>query len=166
MLIFEPNITDDIVKQSKGDYKRFRSDLIDTMLDVGSDTEDRFLPQLGEYPQQRAVHPFVWSHNPAANARARRKYFAMINEGLINTDAYGYVRSGGYRRSWIFDIEQSGDTIKLLLYNTFPARKWVGGSSQIPGHARTGWKQYAETIASMLMYTDVEFRVRLKKKSA
>lgn len=166
MFTFQPEITDDIVKQSEGDYKRFRDELADTMLDVGSDVENTFLPRLSEYPKTRAVHPFVWSHNPAANARARRKYFWLVNKGLVETDSYGYVRNGGYARSWIFDINITDETLTLTLFNTFPARKWVGGDSQIPGHAKTGWIQYKETIADMLMYTDAEFRVRTKKKNA
>lgn len=98
-----------------------------------------------------SVHPFVWSNDPAANARARRWYFWAIREGIIPTDGRRYKRSGKLGTIW--DIELLDNPPQILVKtNETDERgrfryRWVVGTFdrrtgtrwQIPGHRRTGW---------------------------
>lgn len=109
----------------------------DAMLDTAIELEQSYIPRLREYPDTRAKHPFQF-----ATAKSRRYYFYLVNNGLVPTDGYGYVRNGGYADSWNVDVSQSGNEFSISLYSTFHAAKYVGGDRQVQGHTNTGWIKY------------------------
>lgn len=90
-----------------------------------------------EPPPRNVGSPkFVWSHNPAANARARRWFFANYPNG--------YTRTGDMAQAWIASIMLVGGAIELSVENPAPGSSYVYGDdsrSQIPGHRTTGWRQ-------------------------
>src|SRR3990167_3552618 len=102
-------------------------------------------------PARRAVHPFVWSPNPQKNARARRKYFALIRAGEIQTDGYGYIRSHKLRDGYVVRMFINGtETLIEVRNKENRAYRWTKGKQQIIGHAVTGWVQDAPVIVDWL----------------
>ncbi len=95
-----------------------------------------------EPPRRNAGSPtFIWSFNPAANARARRWFFAHFPKG--------YTRTGQMAKSWMSEIFLDGDTIVISVTNPAPGSSFVYGDdarSQIPGHATTGWPETDDII--------------------
>ena len=115
------------------------------------------LPELQFYPGQRGDEVFIWSPDPAADARARRYYFAAIRRGEIATDGEHYIRTGGYGESWQMTFGNSGSAFVIRIFSTMPGSIYVGGSLnqrsvnearewQIPGHTTTGWPIQVETV--------------------
>jgi hypothetical protein len=97
---------------------------------------------------------FVWSLNRAANARARRWWFANLRAGNIPTDGQHYLRSGVIENSWQNEIFLDGDEVVLSFFNPADGAEYVYGSpeqTQVPGHATTGWLNYKD----LLVFTDV-----------
>jgi hypothetical protein len=97
---------------------------------------------------QRAVHPFPWSHDPAANARAQRKYFQMIRDGLIQTDSYGYVRTHELANSYRADliITTRNEVLISVSNKANRAHLYTKGLRQVPGHVVTGWQKDTTVI--------------------
>lgn len=97
-------------------------------------------------PERNPAVPFVWSFDPAANARARRWFFANYPNG--------YQRTGDLGEAWYADILLRDGSIIISLENETRGASYVHGSDeygQVPGHVRTGWRhvneiagQYAE----------------------
>lgn len=133
----------------KKDIEEQEVKFADNLLKVATQIEDDYLPLLQNEPQQRAVHPFQF-----ASPKSRRKYFAMIANGEVEVDDYGYVRNGGYAKSWIVDLEQNGTEYTLSVYSTFPAAQYVGGLRQVQGHANTGWIQYQPILSDISTFLD------------
>lgn len=98
------------------------------------------------YTPRLAVHPFVWSTNPAANERARNWYFAAVRRGLIPTSGGRYQRSGQMVAGWEVDVTVGDGAIALVARNKSRALRWVTGQQQVPGHATTGWVRHQETL--------------------
>lgn len=130
----------DMQKEIDGLEDKFANNL----LKVATQVEDDYLPLLQQYPQQRAKHPFEF-----ATPKSRRYYFYLVNSGQVKTDSYGYVRNGGYARSWNVDLEQNGTTYTLTVSSSFPAAQFVGGLRQVPGHANTGWIKFQPILADI-----------------
>jgi len=122
------------------------------MLNTAIELEQIYIPRLREYPDSRAKHPFQF-----ATAKSRRYYFYLVNNGLVPTDGYGYVRNGGYANSWNVDIDQTGNEYRVTLYSTFPAAKYVGGERQVPGHTNTGWIKYNPILAEAGDFANRQF---------
>lgn len=100
------------------------------------------LNDVRKYPRNRAVHPFVWSLDPTKNARARRRYFAMVRAGEVPTDAYGYLRTGALAAGYEADIVTTNvDVIISLKNRANRAHLYTKGKRQVPGHTRTGWQK-------------------------
>lgn len=107
------------------------------------------LQALGRYPSRPAIHPFQF-----ATPKSRRYYFVLIREGKINTDGKRYVRTGGYRKSWVVDTIKGKGTYTLSVGNKWRANRFVGGAldfdeskaraRQVAGHRRTGWQISAQ----------------------
>lgn len=84
---------------------------------------------------------FVWSFDPAKNARARRWFFANYPDG--------YTRTGAMAAAWESEISfDNGETTIGVRNDTDGASRVYGSEqfSQVPGHATTGWIPVAETI--------------------
>lgn len=129
------------------------------------ETSGAILQQSSEYPRP-AVHPFVWSFDPQANARARRWYFAAIARGEISTDGQRYVRTGQFGESFDIVAERQGDDTEAMFGSGFNAASYVVGNAsgsvqQIPGHAITGWYQFnvlADVWAlELIEFVDIRF---------
>lgn len=87
--------------------------------------------------------PFLWSFDPAANARARRWFFANYPEG--------YTRSGNFGRAWEITVAVKQAEVMLSVSNPTPGTRYIvgdfaNGAGQIPGHRRTGWPLAAPAI--------------------
>jgi hypothetical protein len=113
-----------------------------------------------------AVHPFVWSLNPAANERARRWYFAAVKRGEIPTDGTRYVRTGRLNASFDIATEQSDDGFSAVFGTDFDKASYVvgdmtGNLEQVPGHRTTGWWELRPIAEVWVEETDREFRERL-----
>ena len=134
------------------DIKQLPDVFEDAMIEVGVEVETRYVPSLALYPATRAVHPFQF-----ATPKSKRKYFALIREGKVRTDSYGYVRNGGYGKSWSVEIEQDGTGVTLSVRTSFPAAIYVGGKRQVPGHRNTGWIQYEPILDEIHSFADLRF---------
>jgi hypothetical protein len=119
----------------------------ENLLKVATQIEDDYIPLLAQEPTNRAVHPFQF-----ATPKSRRYYFYLVNSGQVQTDDYGYVRTGGYANSWRVDLEVSGTEYTLSVYSTFPASQYVGGLKQVKGHANTGWIQYHPILSDIEVF--------------
>jgi hypothetical protein len=124
----------------------------DAMLDTAIDIEQTYIPQLSAYPATRAKHPFEFT-----TPKSRRKYFAMIRNGEVRTDDYGYVRNGGYGKSWRVEATENGNEYTIEVFSTFPASKYVGGANQVAGHRNTGWILYAPILAQIDEFANRQF---------
>jgi len=107
------------------------------------------LEPLKEYPTNRAKHPFAF-----ATPKSRRYYFYLVSTGQIRTDGYGYVRNGGFARSWGHQVEQSGDDYTISIGSSFNAAKWIVGDRQVPGHRNTGWKNVNPYLTQLVREID------------
>jgi len=112
--------------------------------------------------------PFVWSHDPAANRRAQRWWFAAIKRGIVETDGEHYVRTGRTIQGWRVEAYLRDDTFVIRVSNR--ARDglviaFIYGSLsfrslnearrfQLPGHRDTGWPFAAEIVRAF--YDEVE----------
>jgi hypothetical protein len=103
----------------------------------------RTLRKLREVPGRLPTLPFIWSRNPAAQARARRYYFAVI----VGKGKRGgrYVRTGKLSRAWKSTIAVSVTEGLYTLANRAPGAQFVYGDRQVPSHSLTGWV-HAPTI--------------------
>lgn len=132
------------------------ADLQDTfkesMLDTAIEIEQIFIPRLSAYPATRAKHPFQF-----ATPKSRRKYFAMIANGEVRTDGYGYVRNGGYGRSWRVEASENDSEFTIEVFSTFPASIFVGGNRQVQGHKNTGWILYPPILAQIDNFASKRF---------
>jgi hypothetical protein len=79
-----------------------------------------------------AKHPFEWSSNPTANARARGWFFANYPQG--------YRRTGKLAQGYTIGVTENDDALAIFVRNPSKALKWVKGKRQIPGHKRSGWR--------------------------
>lgn len=93
------------------------------------------------YPPERdRSRKFVWSLDPAANARARRWFFANYPNG--------YTRTNKLAEAWSVDIYFFRGEIIIELLNDLRGASYVHGSDrygQVPGHVTTGWR-HVDTI--------------------
>jgi hypothetical protein len=106
-------------------------------------------------------HRGRWSTNPAANARARRGYWARVRAGLIPADPVtgAYIRTGNLARQWQLAAMRN----KVVLFNESAAIKYVStfgpfvpnGGQPNPGHLFTGWPQQNTALAQVLIRTMV-----------
>lgn len=81
-----------------------------------------------------------WSLDPAANERARKMYFYLIREGLIQTDGSHYLRTHELSQGYVIDLLFEGAGAVIAVSNKANrAYKFTKGDRQIPGAAKTGW---------------------------
>lgn len=91
-------------------------------------------------------YPFIWSNNPASQARARAWWFAHLKRtGKKNGGRY--KRTHGLAQGWQVDANAFRDSIMLSVYNPATrAVKWTQSVFQVPSHKRSGWAQYEEIL--------------------
>ncbi len=146
-------------KQIEKDIADLPTVFADAMLETSIEVEQTYLPKLQEYPPPRGDSIFRFK-----TARSRRKWFAMLANGEVNTDGSHYIRTGGYGRSWGIDLGQDGDVFQLRVGTQDRAAKggttiggqifkggqflptlvaeYIGGDRQVPGHGDTGWIKF------------------------
>lgn len=104
--------------------------------------ERRALKVLGAYPPQRSLsRKFRWSNDPAANAKARRWFFAHYPDG--------YSRTGQLGKAWKVALSVTVAGFSLSIGNPAKAASYVYGSErydQVPGHVDTGWQNSQDTF--------------------
>lgn len=87
--------------------------------------------------------PFVWSLDPAANARARRWYFA--NRVPPGSEGGRYPRTGALLDAFDILLDTSESSTIFVIVNDAPGAEFVIGNRQVPSHARSGWGNLDET---------------------
>lgn len=87
-------------------------------------------------------YPFIWSHNPAAQARARAWWFAHLKRKGAKKGGK-FKRTHGLVEGWQVDVNTFRTSISLSVYNpAVKAVKWTQSVFQVPSHKRSGWEQY------------------------
>jgi hypothetical protein len=114
-----PRLMDTALKRQLG---RFKRDVLDVLRTEPSDSPDL---------------PFVWSNDAAANARARRWYFA--NKVPRGSRGGRYQRTGALLNAWDVQLDASDGDGLLLATNDADGFDFVIGNRQVPSHADTGW---------------------------
>lgn len=105
--------------------------------------------------------PFVWSTDPAKNAKARRWWFANFPNGR--------ERTGALNEAMSVALERVGKALELIVSNSVAYAKWVVSTFdqrrnyQIPGHARTGWRRMQDTSITFFDRFEREFRKRFRE---
>lgn len=137
------------------------------VLRSGQDAVDRhrvsLIADLAREPRP-AVHPFEF-----ATPKSRRKYFAMIRDGKVQTANGRYVRSGGYGDAWHVEYDVVNGMFTISIYNTFPGARYIGGSLaqdaaaaarfQVAGHRNTGWQRSSPIVWSYIDDMLSQFKV-------
>jgi len=100
-------------------------------------------------PSRVPRHPFIWSLEASAQARARRWWFAAIAGRIpgvkIQTSGGRYKRTGKGPKGVkiIFDRKEGTITIEI---KSDRFAKYVIGSKQVPSHKLTGWPRADKEI--------------------
>ena len=90
-------------------------------------------------------YPFVWSHDPPKQARARAWWFANLKKQ--GKTGGSYQRTHGLSQGWQIDINTFRASLMITIFNPAErAVKWVQSVFQVPSHKRSGWIQYEETV--------------------
>lgn len=104
---------------------------------------DRTLRQ--EPPERNSFSPpFIWSHDPTKQARARRWFFAHYPNG--------YRRTHTMSKAWEVAITLNDGGLTFDIGNPTPGASYVYGTAefgQVPGHVTTGWQRAVETLADI-----------------
>lgn len=88
--------------------------------------------------------PFIWSTNPAANARARRWYFA--NKVPKGSTGGRYQRTNKLEQAWDITFVEDDDGAAIQVENTEPGAEFVWGKRQVPSHYLTGWEPLEDIL--------------------
>jgi hypothetical protein len=108
----------------------------------------RPMEQMNPGPSLHGAKRGAWSTDPAADARARRWWWANFPNGR--------QRTGSLNKRWLFVLRGN----RLSLENTNPAAAYVfsfaktpraRGGRPNPGHIRTGWPQASRQAASEVL---------------
>ena len=84
--------------------------------------------------------PFIWSYNPAAQARGRRGYFAKLkSEGKYKPNGGRYKRTGKLERNATVRFIKLDNGGEFQLLHDADAWDYVYGEKQVPSHYLTGW---------------------------
>lgn len=108
----------------------------------------RFRPVLLEklqFEPEQPEHPFIWSFDPAAQARARRWWFWAVKAGVVPTENGRYKRSGRRIAGWKLITDYTDEGGVLRVENKEPGVEYVYGERQVPSHSASGWP-YAELV--------------------
>lgn len=90
-------------------------------------------------------YPFIWSNNPAAQARARAWWFAHLKRS--GQKGGRYKRTHGLAQGWQVDASTFRNSVLLSVYNpAVKAVKWTQSVFQVPSHRRSGWSQYEDVL--------------------
>lgn len=100
--------------------------------DVANKERDRLLTQFRKEPGP-AAKPFTWK----SGKQQRYVMMKLRKEGNLP-----YRRKHTLVNAWrLLVVYQPGKITSIMLENNDPARRWVVGKDQAPGHEITGWYQ-------------------------
>jgi hypothetical protein len=122
-------------------------------------TRDLFRKEI-RAPMPLPPLPFVWSLDPAANARARAYYFAVIVPKNSHRGGGGrYPRTGELVKSVDIKAEflAAYAAAQVAIYTRNPKIEFVFGNRQVPGH-KAGGKPNLDEMAERygkLLFTGV-----------
>lgn len=106
-------------------------------------TRERIRARL-KAPQDLPALPFVWSYDPAAQARARRWYFAnMVPKG---SKGGRYQRTGKMEEATNVRFVTDDLGGYFLVENDADGASFVLGERQVPSHYATGWQRIDEVV--------------------
>jgi hypothetical protein len=109
----------------------------------------------------RGDNPFIWSLDPAAQARARGWWFANLRKGKIPTDGKHYARHGKPPYGAAVDIEHdSGGRVIISFVQKWKKSSYVFGTmredTRVIGHKATGWNFADEELQKVLEEIQLE----------
>jgi len=100
--------------------------------------------RIAREPSRQPTHPFIWSFDTGAQARARGWWFAAIAGKIpgvsIPTDGNRYKRTGKGVEGIQVVFDRPMDTIAVDIADE-SFYNYVVGPRQVPSHQRTGWKR-------------------------
>lgn len=100
-------------------------------------SKSAILAKLHTAPEAVPDLPFIWSYDPAKQARARRWYFAnMVPKGSTGGR---YQRTGALERAWKIAVRVTPEGGAVEVSNASPGAIYVVGDYQVPSHYLTGW---------------------------
>jgi hypothetical protein len=143
MVSYNLAFDDDVIKTVVSDLveapRRLQIEVRDT---VYAQLEKDIAP-LKQEPAQ-PDYPFIWSHDPKKQAKARAWWFAYLKRtGNLNKDGGRYQRTHGLSQGWQIDINTFRASIMITISNPASrAVKWVQSVFQVVSHKRSGWVQY------------------------
>ncbi len=147
--------------------------LHDEALDLAVMLEDELSNIYSEAPP-RGSNKFVWSLDPARNAKARGWWFANLREGNIPTDGKHYRRQGSPPYGAKVLVEQTSDGVVIAVTNTWDKASLVFGelnrenqNRRVPGHIQTRWKAaYPKYLkARKIFLEDLDSRILARLRS-
>lgn len=104
----------------------------------------RDIAPLKEEPPQ-PDYPFVWSFDPAKQARARAWWFAHLKR--TGSTGGSYQRTHGLVEGWTVDVSQFRNSILIAVSNAAEkAVKWTQSVFQVVSHKRSGWVEYEGVV--------------------
>lgn len=146
MLTYSFTFADDVVKTVIADLKNAPRKLQQAAATRIKAIVERDIQPLRNEPPQSSL-PFIWSRNPAAQARARRWYFAnKVPKGKRKKGAR-YKRTHGLAQGWTVDVNAFRASLLIAVSNpAVKAVKWAESIFQTPSHQASGWAQYEDVL--------------------
>lgn len=137
---FEEKVISDIIDDLKTAPRRLQQ-IVQTR--VVAQVERDILPLKTE--ARAPDYPFVWSNDPAKQARARAWWFAHLKR--TGSKNGSYKRTGGLVKGWTVDASLFRNSILLSVYNPASrAVKWTQSIFQVPSHKKSGWQQFEDIL--------------------
>jgi hypothetical protein len=144
MVSYSLTFDDDVVKDVIDDLVEAPRRLQVFVRDEVYQQLERDIAPLKTEPRQ-PDYPFIWSHNPQQQARARAWWFAYLKR--TGKTGGSYQRTGGLVQGWKIDINTFRASLMITVYNAAErAVKWTQSVFQVPSHRRSGWAQYEDVI--------------------
>ena len=144
MVSYNLTLDDDVIKEVVSDLAEAPRRLQVFVRDEVYQQLERDIAPLKQEPPQ-PDYPFIWSHNPQQQAKARAWWFAHLKR----TGATGgsYKRTGGLAKGWQIDINTFRASIMITIFNPASrAVKWVQSVFQVPSHRKSGWVEYEGVV--------------------
>lgn len=120
--------------------------LLKTAFDRASRSERAaLLNDLRTEPDREPTLPFIWSNDPAKQARARRYYFGVILKGRKSKGGR-YVRTHELVNAWTLTYDKRAFDGAITASNPAVGLSYVIGDYQVPSHQETGWYDVEDVL--------------------
>jgi hypothetical protein len=142
-LKYPPTLLSSVKNLPKRAQREFKNQLLRTVKPQIQRNVDDLLGE--EAPPVQ--YPFVFSDDPAQNARIRAAYFATNGFGK----GIPYKRTGSLPTSWRVDVSTRLQQNFIVISNPKSYAKYVyPGAKQVPGHRNTGWGKDFDTAIALI----------------